>query len=196
MARVPAYSGNKGGGVTHNPLNGLAARSLQVGYNSEWEKKGMGRGLDLNGLRGATSGFAAPWTTVALFAVALLASGCSEESVPDPEPIVTTGALPDVLYEPARRIVSRSCADCHAAGGKNEKHMDAWGHALRLDSWEEWDNSRADLQVRLDPVKAAEQDPPEDVMPLATFPFQLTPAERDTLLQWIARGSPNTVTGE
>ena len=133
---------------------------------------------------------------MAVFAVALLAAGCNEESVPGPKPIVTIGALPDVLYEPARRIVSRSCADCHAAGGKHEKHMDAWGHALRLDSWQEWVNARADLRVRLDPVKAAEQDPPEDVMPLATFPFQLTSAERDTLLQWIARGSPNTVTGE
>ena len=150
----------------------------------------------LNGLRGSALRFAAPWTAAAVLAVTILASGCNRKSPTGPEPVVTAGALPDVLYEPARRIVSRSCADCHAAEGKNEKHMDAWGHALRLDSWQEWVNARADLQVRLDPIKAAEQDPPEDVMPLATFPFQLTQAERDTLLQWIARGSPNTVTGE
>jgi hypothetical protein len=156
----------------------------------------MRRGVKMNGIPGAAFGFAAPCKAMSVLAIALLAAGCSVESEPGPQPIVTTGALPDVVYEPARRIVSRSCADCHAAGGKNEKHMDAWGHALRLDSWQEWVNARADLAVRLDPIKAAEQDPPEDVMPLATFPFQLSPAERDTLLQWIARGSPNTVTGE
>jgi uncharacterized membrane protein len=129
-------------------------------------------------------------------AMTLLAAGCFQEPDTGPEPIVTTGALADVLYEPARRIVSRSCSDCHAAGGKNEKHMDAWGHALRLDTWQEWVDARADIKVRLDPVKAAEQDPPVDVMPLLTFPLQPTQAERDTLLQWIERGSPNTATGE
>jgi uncharacterized membrane protein len=154
------------------------------------ERKMMLRGRKSNHNRGA------PRIAVAAIAVTLLVAGCFQESEPAPDPIVTTGALADVLYEPARRIVSRSCSDCHAAGGKNEKHMDAWGHALRLDTWQEWANARADLKVRLDPAKAAEQDPPEDVMPLATFPLQLTPAERDTLLQWIARGSPNTVTGE
>lgn len=156
------------------------------------KKTPRGRKTDLN--RGV-----APWTPAIaipmVFAVALTASGCFQEPEPAPEPIVTTGALADVLYEPARRIVSRSCSDCHAAGGKNEKHIDAWGHAIRLDTHQEWLDGRADISVRLDPVKAAEQDPPVDVMPLATFPLQLTPAERDTLLQWIARGSPNTPSG-
>lgn len=123
-------------------------------------------------------------------------AGCVQDHQPGPEPIVTIGALSDVLYEPARRIVGRLCSDCHAAGGKNEKHFDAWGHAIRLDTWQEWVDGRADIVARLDPAKAAEQDPPVDVMPLATFPLQPTQAERDTLLQWIARGSPNTATGE
>ena len=132
----------------------------------------------------------------AAIAAVLLTAGCVQEHESGPEPIVTTGALADVLYEPARRIVGRHCSDCHASGGKNEKHMDAWGHAIRLDTWREWVDGRADIVARLDPAKAAEQDPPVDVMPLATFPLQPTQAERDTLLQWIARGSPNTPTGE
>lgn len=136
------------------------------------------------------------WIAAIPIALAWLAAGCFQENERTSEPIVTTGALADVLYEPARRIVSRHCSDCHAAGGKNEEHLDAWGHAIRLDTWQEWVDGRADIVVRLDPAKAAEQDPPVDVMPLATFPLQPTQAERDTLLQWIARGSPNTVTGE
>ena len=111
----------------------------------------------------------APWTAAIPVAMALLTAGCFQEDEPGPEPIVTTGALADVLYEPARRIVSRHCSDCHAAEGKNEEHLDAWGHAIRLDTWQEWVEGRADIVVRLDPVKAAEQDPPVDVMPLDTL---------------------------
>ncbi len=155
------------------------------------EQKVTRRGGKTNHNRGR-----GPWFAAVPFAMALLAAGCFVDKEPGPEPIVTTGALADVLYEPARRIVSRHCSDCHAAGGKNEEHLDAWGHAIRLDTWQEWVDGRADIVVRLDPVKAAEQDPPVDVMPLATFPLQPTQAERDTLLQWIARGSPNTATGE
>jgi uncharacterized membrane protein len=141
------------------------------------------------GLSAARSRFAR------LLAIPLLLLGCFRESDPGPEPIVTEGALADVVYEPARRLVSRSCADCHAAGGRNESHLDAWGHAIRLDTHAEWVAGRLSLAERLDPVKAAEQDPPVDVMPRTGFPYPLTDAERDTLLQWIARGSPNTPDG-
>ncbi|MEO6095228.1 MAG: hypothetical protein ABIW76_05975 [Fibrobacteria bacterium] len=132
-----------------------------------------------------------------VFLTALLPlSGCLEQSYPGPKPIVTEGALVDVVYEPARRLVSRSCADCHSQGGHNESHLDAWGHAIRLDTHKQWVDGKRVLLERLDTVYAAEQDPPLDVMPSASFPFQLTREERDTLLQWIARGSPNTPGGD
>ena len=99
-------------------------------------------------------------------------------------------------YEPARRLVSRTCADCHAKDGRNETHKDAWGHAIRLDTYQEWVDGRRVILERLDPAIAAAQDPPLDVMPQAAFRFQLTDAERDTLLHWIRRDSPNTPTGE
>jgi hypothetical protein len=113
-----------------------------------------------------------------------------------PHAIVTTGALADVAYEPARRIVSLYCADCHAQGGNNETWHDAWGHAIRLDTWQEWVDGKRVLLERLDSATAAAQDPPVDVMPQPTFLYQPTRAERDTLLEWIKRGSPNTPTGE
>ncbi|GEM_PF-4185957 len=126
----------------------------------------------------------------------LFIQGCWQNYDPGPRPIITEGALTDVLYEPARRLVSRSCADCHAQNGNNASHGDAWGHAIRLDTYKEWVDGRRVLLERLNPETAAAQDPPLDVMPNVGFPFQLTDTERDTLLQWMARGSPNTSSGD
>lgn len=132
-------------------------------------------------------------------AVAVIAlttvTGCFQSFDSGPRAIVTEGALADVVYEPARRLVSRSCADCHAKGGNNGTHADAWGHAIRLDTYAEWVDGRRVLLERLDPATAAAQDPPVDTMPSAGFLYPLSVSERDTLLQWIKRGSPNTENG-
>jgi uncharacterized membrane protein len=131
---------------------------------------------------------------VCRLAALLLFPGCYQ-SFNGPRPIITEGALTDVRYEPAQRLVSRTCADCHVRTGNNETQPDAWGHAIRLDTYQDWVDGRRVLLERLDPVTAAQQDPPADVMPQPDFKFQLTDAERDTLLQWIKRGSPNTESG-
>lgn len=128
-------------------------------------------------------------------AAILLLAQCAQPAE-NSKPIITEGALADVVYEPAQRLVSRSCADCHAEAGNNASHSDAWGHAIRLDTYEEWVNGRRVLLERLDPATAAAHDPPLDPMPTAGFPYPLSDAERDTLLRWIERGSPNTVAGE
>ncbi|HKP98634.1 MAG TPA: hypothetical protein VJ385_23080 [Fibrobacteria bacterium] len=136
--------------------------------------------------------------TGALFAALVSAAvfaGCYQSLEEGPKPIVTEGALADVVYEPARRLVGRSCSDCHARGGNSATHADAWGHAIRLDTHEEWVDGRRVLLERLDPAAAAAQDPPVDVMPPPDFRYPLTDAERDTLLQWIRRDSPNTESG-
>src|SRR6185369_13774035 len=132
-----------------------------------------------------------PW---ALLPLAL--AGCQFGSTHSPpKPIVTQGCLADCAYEPARRLVSLYCADCHAQGGNNESHDDAWGHAIRLDTYAEWAKGSAKLLERLDANVAAAQDPPVDPMPSTGFPYQPTRAERDTLLAWLKRGSPNTPDG-
>jgi hypothetical protein len=64
-----------------------------------------------------------------------------------------------------------------------------------LDTYAQWLKGSKHLLERLDPAKAAEQDPPVDPMPLTGFPLQPTQAERDTLLDWLKRGSPNTASG-
>ena len=123
--------------------------------------------------------------------------GClGEADAPAPaKPIVTEGCLKDCAYEPARRLVSRYCADCHSEGGNNASHGDAWGHAIQLDTYAQWAKGSRHLRERLDPALAAQQDPPVDPMPPTGFPYQPGQAERDTLLDWLQRGSPNTASG-
>lgn len=111
-------------------------------------------------------------------------------------PIVMTGAMDGTLYAPAFRIVNRYCADCHTIGGKNDLQHDAWKFAVRFDTYSQWAEASKLLKIRLVSELSAAQDPPMDVMPNISFPFQPTQAERDTLLEWINRGSPNTSSGE
>lgn len=128
-------------------------------------------------------------------AAPLILSACFQSEDLTPKPIIVVGCLTDCLYEPARRLASRYCADCHAAGGNHETHKDAWGHAIQLDTWKQWSDGERHLKERLDPAVAAAEDPPLDAMPLLAFPLQPTQAERDTLLEWVKRGSPNTASG-
>jgi uncharacterized membrane protein len=138
----------------------------------------------------------APARIFAACALASALAGClDEEPSRPPKPIVTTGCLKDCAYEPARRLVSLYCADCHAEGGNDASHDDAWGHAIALDTYAQWAKGSKHLRERLDPAVAAAQDPPVDPMPLTGFKYQPSQAERDTLLDWLKRGSPNTPSG-
>ena len=130
-----------------------------------------------------------------MVSLSLALAGCFWESPTPPKPIVTEGCLVDCAYEPARRLVSLYCADCHAEGGNDESHGDAWGNAIRLDTYAQWAKGSKHLLERLDPATAAAQDPPVDPMPLTGFAHQPGQAERDTLLEWLKRGSPNTPSG-
>ncbi len=115
-----------------------------------------------------------------------------------PDSIVSDGSLLDVAYGPAQRIVNRYCADCHTRDGKNKDKVDAWGNAdIKLDSHAGWVKAQNTLKIRLNPALAISQRPfPLDSMPKASFLRQPTRAERDTLLTWLMRGSPNTSNGE
>jgi uncharacterized membrane protein len=115
---------------------------------------------------------------------------------PIPLPIVSEGAITGTLYAPALRIVNYYCADCHVATGHNELQHDAWKFAIRLDQYSEWAEASKVLLERLVPETAVAQDPPVEVMPNMAFSRKITQAERDTLVEWIKRGSPNTPSGE
>jgi hypothetical protein len=125
-----------------------------------------------------------------------VANGCGPKSTAPENPIVIHGAIKDVVYEPARRLVSLYCADCHTIDGNNSAQKDAWGFAIRLDTYAQWTSGSTHLFERLDTAYAATHYPPFAIMPPADFPLHMLPAERDTLLQWLAKGSPNTLTGQ
>jgi mono/diheme cytochrome c family protein len=108
--------------------------------------------------------------------------------------IVTSGAVQGLVYEPAAKIVNRYCADCHTVGGLNPEQPDAWNYAIRLDTYALWDSYPTYiLEEHLDPVLAAQKS--LTLMPPEHFPLQPTSGERQLLLDWLRRGSPNTVDG-
>ncbi|MDQ3002250.1 MAG: cytochrome c, partial [Fibrobacterota bacterium] len=124
--------------------------------------------------------------------------GAGKPDTTKPDSIVSDGAMADVLYAPAKRIINFYCADCHTQGGKNKDQVDAWKNAdVKLDTHAGWAKAVNTLLVRLDPPLAAAQKPfPFDPMPKPSFPRQPSQAERDTLLTWLKSGSPNTITGK
>jgi len=111
--------------------------------------------------------------------------------------IVTEGAVQGLVYDTAYKLINRYCADCHTLGGLNKDQPDAWTYALPLDTYAEWKAAGIlDIQYRMDSVLASQLRPPGQIMPRTIFPLQPTAAERQLLLDWIRRGSPNTLTGQ
>lgn len=110
-------------------------------------------------------------------------------------PIVTEGAVRGLIYEPMRLILNRTCADCHTQGGKNKDQQVGWENAIKLDTYEQWNRYQEFIRERIDTAYALSQDPPYEVMPKPGFPNQLTREERQMILDWIDRGSPNTPDG-
>lgn len=110
-------------------------------------------------------------------------------------PIVTEGAVRGLVYEPMRLIINRSCADCHTQGGKNKDQKVGWENAIKLDTYAQWEKYQEIVRERIDTAYALSQDPPYDVMPKFGFPNQLSQQERQMILDWIDRGSPNTPDG-
>jgi mono/diheme cytochrome c family protein len=106
--------------------------------------------------------------------------------------VVTEGAMEGLNYAEAAALINRSCADCHTEGGLNPDQPAAWTFALRLDRYQSWVRAgTSTLLERLDPSIAK----PEEQMPPADFPNQLTLVERQLLIDWLNRGSPNTPNG-
>jgi hypothetical protein len=101
-----------------------------------------------------------------------------------------TGPLAGTLYAPARRFVEAYCAGCHWEGGQNPKKKRALP-AMRLDSYQGWSTHQSVLKGVLD-----RWHPDGKVMPPRSAHAQPSDAERRIILEWLARGSPNTVDGK
>ncbi len=108
--------------------------------------------------------------------------------------IIQNGAMKGLLFDSASQIINHYCADCHTFGGLNREQQSAWTYALRLDTYQDWANVKPEiLAERLDPAIAILKF--LEVMPPDRFPFQPTNSERQILLEWLKRSSPNTKDG-
>jgi hypothetical protein len=108
--------------------------------------------------------------------------------------IVISGAMQGLAYAPAFKLLNRYCADCHTEVGLNRDQPDGY-LALRIDTYAAWQVIPARITLRrldLDSVVKYQQG----TMPPESFGYQITLAERKLLIDWLTRGSPNTVEGQ
>ena len=98
-------------------------------------------------------------------------------------------ALRGTAYERGRDLVQRHCAGCHSQNGEDPRQRVAYP-AFHVDAYDDWVSSRTILLAVLD-----KWNPDGDVMPPPDA-VELSDDDRRTLLDWIRRGSPNTVDGQ
>jgi hypothetical protein len=109
-------------------------------------------------------------------------------------PPVSVGSMRGLVYDTARALINRYCGDCHTEAGYNSAQWDGWA-AVQFDLYTQWKNiDPADLIRRVDPDSAITLD--LGVMPPGNFAHQPTAPERAVLLEWLRRGSPNSVSGQ
>ena len=121
-------------------------------------------------------------TLLALLVLPVTSGRASEADAPGP--------LAGTLYAPARRFVTRYCAGCHWEGGTDPKKKRALPQ-MRLDSYQSWSTHQSVLKGVID-----RWHPDGKVMPPRDAKAQPPDAERRAVLEWLARGSPNTVDGK
>lgn len=123
------------------------------------------------------------------------ADGSGVGDSPSLNGIVMEGAMEGTLYDTAFKLLNRYCADCHTQGGLNPYQPSAWNYVFRLDTYQDWkfmDTSA--INGRLDKALALQNG--YESMPPSYFPLELTDSERQVLLDWLSRGSPNSDSGK
>jgi len=107
--------------------------------------------------------------------------------------IVMEGAMQGTLYDTAFKLVNRYCADCHTQGGLNPYQPSAWNYVMRLDTYPDWVAGKIAIEERLDKALALLNG--YESMPPMYFTLEPTDSERQILLDWLRRGSPNSDSG-
>jgi cytochrome c5 len=97
--------------------------------------------------------------------------------------------LAGARWAPARAFVARYCAECHTEHGTNPRKKKALPQQ-RLDTYEQWRSHASVLRGVLD-----KWNPDGKTMPPKGARATPTDEERKAMLDWLARGSPNTVDG-
>lgn len=91
-------------------------------------------------------------------------------------------------YLAARMLGNTFCGDCHTKGGKHFRQPDAYLN-MQLDFYENWKKRSNLIEVALT-VHGTHADMPPPYAP------QPSDAERQLLIDWLARGAPNTPDGQ
>lgn len=99
-------------------------------------------------------------------------------------------ALEGCAYAPARAFAQKYCGSCHTSAGTHAQKKRAYA-VLQLDTYEQW---KADAKVVTAVLDKWHLD--GKIMPPPKAQAQPTDAERRLVLDWLARGSPNTATGK
>ncbi len=128
----------------------------------------------------------------AFLATSFVATTAVRAASPSPpaSPPKSDGAMRDTLYPAARAFVRRCCASCHSDGGDHPKHERAY-RIMKLDTYADW---RESSKVILAVIDKRHLD--GKIMPPPGASAQPSDAERLAIVQWIERGSPNTIDGK
>jgi hypothetical protein len=98
-------------------------------------------------------------------------------------------AMKGTLYDPGRVFVQTYCGPCHWKGGQHAKQPVAYV-AFQVDTYEEWATSQTIITAVLD-----KWNPDGTIMPPPEAPKDPPDDERKLILDWVARGSPNSPSG-
>jgi len=116
-------------------------------------------------------------------AAALLVAASSALAEPSPK------AMKGCHYPAASAFVEKYCAGCHTSTGTQAQKKRAYA-VLQLDTYDEWKEQTKVITAVLDKWHLDGK-----IMPPPKASAQPTDAERKAILDWLARGSPNTAAG-
>lgn len=103
---------------------------------------------------------------------------------------VSMGALQDCQYTFAKNFTSQYCSDCHTTTG-TFKHKDKALQNITMDTYHDWMQASRTVPRVLDKHNLESK-----IMPPAKYPYQPTDSEREVMIEWLNRGSPNTDSGK
>ena len=92
-------------------------------------------------------------------------------------------------FRKAREFTGKYCMDCHSSRGSNPLLHKAVLN-LKMDTYKDWMEAAGAVPSVLD--RAALEAP---IMPPSTFHSQPDDSERQFMVDWVKRGSPNTDSG-
>jgi len=103
---------------------------------------------------------------------------------------IPDGALKDCQFVAAKNFATQYCSDCHTSTGAS-KHKAKALQNITMDTYHDWIQAAKAVPGVLDKAHLESK-----LMPPPKYPHQPTDAERQVIIDWVLRGSPNTESGK